>query len=202
MLYPQTDATAVLVGDYLWVYGGSDANGPVGAVQRGAFGQAAAEGLPANPNAGKVIRWDVNNPANLPVARTNASGWGANGALYLAGGNDGTGPKSEVYWAIPTTDRRHPRVEAPRRHATCRRPGLEGAPAVISGPDAILVGGETRRIDDPRLEHPRQHRAAAAVLPARAGRRDRPGPEDRGRDRPAAGLPQRGRASGPWTSSC
>ena len=45
------------------------------------------------PDEGKVIRWDVNNQANLPVARTNASGWGANGAIYLAGGNDGSGPK-------------------------------------------------------------------------------------------------------------
>ena len=101
--YPQTGATAVLVGDYLWLYGGSDANGPTGAVQRGAFGKKAAEGLPANPAEGKLIRWDVNNAANLPVARTNASGWGANGAIYLAGGNDGSGPKSEVYWAVPTT---------------------------------------------------------------------------------------------------
>ena len=67
---PQADATAVVVGDYLWLYGGSDANGPVGAVQRGVFGQPAAEGLPDNPDEGKVIRWDVNNAANLPVART------------------------------------------------------------------------------------------------------------------------------------
>ena len=45
----QADATAIVVGDYVWLYGGSDANGPVGAVQRGAFGQAAAEGLPEQP---------------------------------------------------------------------------------------------------------------------------------------------------------
>jgi hypothetical protein len=72
------------------------------ALSAGAFGQKAAEGLPDNPDAGKLIRWDVNNASNLPVARTNASGWGANGAIYLAGGNDGTGPKSELYWAVPT----------------------------------------------------------------------------------------------------
>ena len=34
--------------------------------------------------------------------RTNASGWAANGAIYLAGGNDGGGPKNELYWAVPT----------------------------------------------------------------------------------------------------
>jgi hypothetical protein len=137
--YPQTDATAVLVGDYLWLYGGSDANGPTGAVQRGAFGQKAAEGLPDNPDAGKLIRWDVNNAANLPVARTNASGWGANGAIYLAGGNDGTGPKSEVYWAVPTsvgdiTEWKH--------IASSDLPApSEGGAAVVSGPNVIIIGG-------------------------------------------------------------
>ena len=54
LVTPQTDATAALIGDYLWLYGGSNANGPVGAVQRGVFGQPAAEGLPANPNAGQA----------------------------------------------------------------------------------------------------------------------------------------------------
>ena len=77
LVTPQTDATAALIGDYLWLYGGSDANGPVGAVQRGVFGQPAAEGLPANPNQGKLIRWDINNQANLPVARTERVGLGA-----------------------------------------------------------------------------------------------------------------------------
>jgi hypothetical protein len=140
--YPQTDATAVLVGDYLWLYGGSDANGPTGAVQRGAFGQKAAEGLPENPDEGKLIRWDINNAANLPVARTNASGWGANGAIYLAGGNDGTGPKSELYWAVPTNSGDIPEW----KHldvSDLPASGLEGAPAVVSGPEAILIGGKT-----------------------------------------------------------
>ncbi len=140
--YPQTDATAVLVGDYLWLYGGSDANGPTGAVQRGAFGKKAAEGLPANPDEGKLIRWDINNSANLPVARTNASGWGANGAIYLAGGNDGSSPKSEVYWAVPTTTGDLPEW---KHLAVSDLPasGLEGAPAVVSGAQVILIGGKT-----------------------------------------------------------
>lgn len=142
LLRPQADATAVVIGDFVWLYGGSDASGPVGAVQRGAFGAKAAEGLPANPNEGKVIRWDVNNTANLPVARTNASGWGANGALYLAGGNDGSGPKSELYWATPTTLGDLPEW---KHLAVSDLPGsgLEGAPAVVSGPEVILVGGVT-----------------------------------------------------------
>jgi Kelch motif len=139
---PQADGTAVVVGDYVWLYGGTDAKGPVGAVQRGAFGKPAVAGLPANPDAGKVIHWDVNNSANLPVARTNASGWGSNGAIYLAGGDDGSGPKSQVYWAIPTstgdlTEWKHLDV------GDLPAPGVEGAAAVVSGPNAVMVGGST-----------------------------------------------------------
>ena len=139
---PQADAIAAVVGDYVWVFGGSDAKGPVGAVQRGAFGKAAAAGLPANPEAGKVIRWDVSNSANLPAARTNAAGWAANGTLYLAGGDDGSGPQQEVYWAIPTStgdlkEWKHLAV------SDLPAPGLEGAAAVITGPNAVLVGGAT-----------------------------------------------------------
>jgi hypothetical protein len=138
----QADASAAVVGDYVWLYGGSDANGPVGTVQRGVFGQPAAEGLPENPNEGKIVQWDVNNAANLPVARTNAAAWGANGAIYLAGGNDGTGPKREVYWAIPNTtgdltEWKHLDV------SDLPEAGLEGAAALITGPSAVLVGGVT-----------------------------------------------------------
>ena len=142
LVFPQADATAVLVGDYLWLYGGSDAKGPVGAIQRGEFGKPALEGLPADPAEGRLIKWAISNTANLPVARTNASGWGANGAIYLAGGDDGTGPKSEVYWAVPTTAGDIPEwkhlveMDLPTS-------GLEGAPAVVSGPNVILVGGVT-----------------------------------------------------------
>ncbi len=136
----QADATAVLIGDYVWLYGGSDAAGPTKLVQRGEFGKVAAEGYPANPNAGKLTGWAVTAETNLPVARTNASGWGANGAIYLAGGTDGTGTKPEVYWAIPTTTGALPEW----KHLSVMDlppAGLEGAPAVISGPNVILVGG-------------------------------------------------------------
>jgi hypothetical protein len=126
----------------VWLYGGRDANGPVNSVQRGEFGLAAAEGLPPNPNEGKLIRWAVNASVNLPAARTNASGWGANGAIYLAGGNDGSGPKSELYWAVPTSTGDLPEW---KHLAVSDLPasGLEGAPAFITGPEAVLVGGVT-----------------------------------------------------------
>ena len=141
LVTPQAGATGVLIGDFLWLYGGSDASGPTAKVQRGSFGIASAEGLPPNPDLGKLIRWDVNDAANLPVPRTNGSGWGANGAIYMAGGNDGSGPKSELYWAAPTTTGDIP--EWKHLAASDLPEPREGAPAVISGPNAILVGGTT-----------------------------------------------------------
>ena len=139
LLAAQAEAAAIAVGDYVWVYGGVDANGPVGTVQRGAFGQPAAGGLPANPDAGRIVRWDVNSAANLPAARANPAGWGANGALYLAGGNDGTGPRREVYWATPTTTGDIP--EWKHLDVIDLPVGVEGAMAVITGPNAVLAGG-------------------------------------------------------------
>jgi hypothetical protein len=141
LVTPQAGATGVVIGDFVWLYGGSDANGPTARVQRGAFGTAAAEGLPPNPDVGKLIRWDINDAANLPAPRMNGSGWAANGALYMAGGNDGSGPKTELYWAVPTTTGDIP--EWKHLPASDLPEPREGAPAVISGPNAILVGGTT-----------------------------------------------------------
>ncbi len=142
LLFPQTNAAAAVVGDYVWLYGGSDANGPVGAVQRGTFGAPAPEGFPIDPNEGKVTEWAVSDSANLPVARTEASGWSANGAIYLAGGSDGTAPQSQVYWAIPTTDGNIPEW----KHldvSDLPAGGLAGAAPVLLGPEIVLVGGTT-----------------------------------------------------------
>ena len=53
LLQPQADATAAIVGDHVWLYGGHDANGPVATVQRGDIGLEAAEGFPENPDRGQ-----------------------------------------------------------------------------------------------------------------------------------------------------
>jgi Kelch motif len=141
LISPQADGTAVLIGDFVWFYGGTDAAGPTVRVQRGEFGKVAAEGLPLNPDAGKLTAWAVNNAANLPVSRTNASGWAANGSIYLTGGDDGSGQQNELYWAIPTSTGDLP--EWKHLDVMDLPYGVEGAPAVISGPNAILVGGQT-----------------------------------------------------------
>lgn len=57
LLDPVFDAGSALVGEYVWIYGGTDASGPSGAVQRGHFGVpgsdtgASASAAPVAPNA-------------------------------------------------------------------------------------------------------------------------------------------------------
>jgi len=137
LLYtPVTDASAAIVGSYLWVYGGT----PPGAnatptVQRGEFGTGA--------DATKILRFGVKGGAtDLPAPRTNLEGFAANGALYAIGGSDGSKPQGTVYWAIPTnsgnlTEWKH--LDVSDLPAT----GLVGAAPIIIGPNAILVGGTT-----------------------------------------------------------
>jgi N-acetylneuraminic acid mutarotase len=138
---PQADATAAVIGAHVWLWGGHDDVGPVGAVQRGDIGAEAAEGLAANPDAGKITGWAINNAANLPVARDNAAGWAANGALYLAGGADADGPQRQLYWAIPSNTGEIP--EWKYLDVSDLPVGLEGgAPAGI-GPNIVIVGGQT-----------------------------------------------------------
>jgi Kelch motif len=142
MYAPQMDGAAAVLGDFIWVWGGRDANGPVRLVQRGEFAAAAPAGQPANPNAGKVSRWAVNDPSMLPGPRTNAVQWSANGALYLVGGNDGSADKSELYWTVPDNKGNI----AEWKHldqSDLPSGGLEGGAAIINGPDAIIVGGRT-----------------------------------------------------------
>jgi hypothetical protein len=141
-------ATAVQVGDFLWVYGGTDANGPSGAVQRGSLGTGipVVPGATAVPNATpapqKVLQWAVSNGANLPAARADATGFSANGVMYLVGGNDGTADRSEVYWTIPDAKGN---LDGWKHLEQTDLPagGLSGAAMALAGPHAFLVGGHT-----------------------------------------------------------
>lgn len=136
LVRPQSDAGAALIGDFLWVYGGRDANGPTGAVQRGELGTI-------DRRPGTIVRFGVRNgPPNLPVARTDAATFTANGAIYLVGGSDGTAPKGELYWAIPSTNGELPAWQhLPETDLPAA--GLAGSAAVTSGSEAFLVGGTT-----------------------------------------------------------
>ena len=139
------DATIAQIGDYLWVYGGSGADGPVGAVQRGNLDVEPTPETPA-PNATpaplKVLQWGVADTYNLPAARTAAAGFAANGTLYVVGGDDGAGPRPEIYWTVPNGDGTLPGWK--HLDETDLPSGLEGASAIVSGSNVIVIGGETR----------------------------------------------------------
>ncbi len=129
------DASAGLVGDYVFLYGGRDPNGPVGLVLRGSVG--GSKDAAAN---GRLVSWAIGGHENLPVARTRAAGFVANGTLYLPGGTDGTAPRGELYWAVPDANgniaewSHLPATDLPAS-------GLAGGAAVTSGSQAFVIGG-------------------------------------------------------------
>ena len=139
LVAPQTDGTALFVGDFIWLVGGSDSGGPVNVIQRGSISPPADEGLPENPDEGKVVAWDAS--PSLPAARTNASSWTANGVIYVAGGSDADGTHDDVFWAVPD-----PAGDIPEwkqlEQSDLPPPGRGGAAPLVSGPTAILVGGQ------------------------------------------------------------
>ncbi len=138
---PQADALVSVIGDFVWLYGGHDENGPVGANQRGSLGLEAAEGFPANPDQGKLVKWDIDNAWNLPGARDDAAGWTANGTIYSVGGKDGQGDRRELYWSIPGNDGTIP--EWKHLDASDMPYGLTGGSAFVTGPNAVIVGGDS-----------------------------------------------------------
>lgn len=138
-----TDAVGVLAGDYLWVYGGTAANGPTATVQRGEF--AVEDDETPESEAGNVVRFGVaGGPTDLPGPRTNAAGFTASGALYLIGGRDGEGIRTELYWAVPDSagniaEWKH----LSQSDLPASAGGLAGAAPLVLGPNIVLVGGET-----------------------------------------------------------
>ena len=157
-----TDATGFQAGDYVWLIGGTDANGAVGAVQRGTVGTssapataspgastapAASAGASAAPSitapdlSQKLLRWAVNSSANLPAARTAPAGFTANGTIYVVGGSDGTSPRSELYWAIPDAGGNIP--EWKHLKETDLPAGRAGASPLVDGSVVFLIGGST-----------------------------------------------------------
>jgi hypothetical protein len=133
---PVTDASAAIVGSYVWVYGGTMADGTAtGTVQRGEFGTA--------DKATTLVQFGVRSGnINLPAPRANINGFAANGNLYAVGGTDGTTPQRTLYWGVPTTGGDIPEW----KHLVVSDLGPEGnaggAPLVL-GPDAIIIGGTT-----------------------------------------------------------
>ena len=65
----------------------------------------------------------------------------ANGSLYAVGGNDGTAPRTETWWATPDAEGTIPAVEPPRGDESRR--GRSRARRRSSPLHAFLVGGTT-----------------------------------------------------------
>jgi hypothetical protein len=133
---PVTDASAAIIGSFVWVYGGTMADGtPTGTVQRGEFGTA--------DKATTLVQFGVRaGSINLPAPRTNIDGFAANGNLYAVGGSDGTTPQRTLYWGVPTSAGDIPEW----KHLVVSDlppEGNAGGAALILGPDAIIIGGTT-----------------------------------------------------------
>ena len=141
LVTPQADGNAAALGDVVVLWGGHDANGPVARVQIGEVGLEAAEGLPDNPDEGKLVQWRTNDTISMPAPRDDAAGWSANGTIYAVGGTDGGAPQPELYWAIPNADGTV--IEWKHLEQSDLPTGISGGAAVVTGPNAVIVGGET-----------------------------------------------------------
>ena len=164
LLAPQADATAVVVGDYVWLYGGSDANGPVGAVQRGEFGQTAAEGLPDNPDEGKLDPVGrQQQPRTCPSpGRTRRAGAPTGRSTSPAATTAAARSPRSTGRSRRTTGG-SARVEAPRRSSDLPEPGLEGA---AGGGHRPGRGARRRR----RRRRARSSHRASGPIPRRRAR--------------------------------
>ncbi|HET7472618.1 MAG TPA: hypothetical protein VFJ71_05805 [Candidatus Limnocylindrales bacterium] len=133
-----TDASAAAIGAFVWVYGGTGADGKaVATVQRGEFGTGA--------DATKLVRFGVRGGStDLPAPRTNLNAFAANGNLYAIGGSDGSAPQSQLYWAVPTSTGDLPEWKHLDVSDLPAQGNAGGAPIVL-GPDAIIIGGSTKQ---------------------------------------------------------
>jgi N-acetylneuraminic acid mutarotase len=142
LLEANVDGLAVLVGEVIFLIGGRDDTGRVvPTVQLGIVGGDEEHPAPdKDPNA-IALPWRASEQTNLPGARTNLSGFTANGAVYVQGGSDGSVLRSETAWATPNAEGV---IEGWKSLAqTSLGSGIEGAAAVVSGPHAFIFGGRT-----------------------------------------------------------
>ncbi len=133
------DGYATHVGDVIFLIGGRNAAGAVVAtVQMGLVGGRNATAK--DPNA-IVERWAVSAQTNLPGPRTGLGGFASNGTIYVVGGSDGVGPRTEMLWAIPDANGTIP--EWHHLAQTDLGEGIAGSRGIAAGAYAFLVGGQT-----------------------------------------------------------
>jgi hypothetical protein len=130
----RTDAIAALLGDYLYVYGGTDGKSPTNAVWVAQVGKD-------KDGASQLTAWATNLP-QLPAARTSAVGFVANQAIYLVGGTDGSNPHGELYWAVPDSASGAVKEWKHLSQSDLPSGGLAGSTAAVSGSYVFLIGGQ------------------------------------------------------------
>ncbi len=96
---PRTDATAIALGDTVYIFGGAGLAGPTTTIYR----LKLTKGLPTVQDDGTLLGWaSAPTSQQLPAPRANAMSFSANGSLYVIGGVGADGvPQSTMYWAVP-----------------------------------------------------------------------------------------------------
>ncbi len=132
---PRADATAVVLGTHVFVYGGEDAAGPTTAVVRGeigtegdALGQVTGWSTPTAEGAASI---------NLPAAAKGAMGYVSNGTLYYVGG-DGEGT---LYWTAPDAEGNLTGWNTLTQSNLPVDLRLQDAAPLVNGSHAFLIGG-------------------------------------------------------------
>jgi hypothetical protein len=153
------DAGSALVGEFVWIWGGTDANGPTATVQVGHYGVpgVSAPGATAGPTtiapspapSGTVValgveRWASNDAIKLPSARTGGANFTSNGTIYAVGGSDGTAPARELYWAVPDSNGNLPDKWQHLDATDLPAGGLSGGSPVVNGSAVFIIGGSTQ----------------------------------------------------------
>ncbi len=139
LIQPTADAAAMLSGDYVWLLGGRTPSGVVATVERGSVSSSGGQ-------QGQLIQWATAQESNLPGPRANATGFVANGTLYLVGGTDGSRTHGELYWAIPqVAGSGGDRIPEWKHLPVSDLPaaGLEGGASGTAGPDVFIIGGKS-----------------------------------------------------------
>ncbi len=133
---PRVGALASLQGSHLFIYAGSDANGPTPIVLRGDVSAA-------KDTAGQILSWAVSRAGStLPEPRDGAAGFSNSGTLYLVGGT-GPGAAGQTYWAIPDANGDISGWQTLPQSNLPAELQLRDTAAAVSGSTVFLAGGTT-----------------------------------------------------------
>ena len=98
---PRANATAVALGNTMYVFGGTGLAGPTTTIYR----LNVVNGMPATTEEGKTIGWaSAPTSQQLPSPRSGAVSFNANGSIYVIGGVDASGTvQTSTLWTVPDT---------------------------------------------------------------------------------------------------